>query len=55
MNILVWNCRGTSHKGFANLIRELRNEYNTSFVSLMKTHTAVKMANNIIKRIRMEG
>lgn len=54
MNILVWNCRGTSQKGFTNLVRDLRKENNTSFVCLMETHSSGKSDDRIIKRMNMD-
>lgn len=51
MNILVWNCRGVASKGFVPLIRDLRKEFSSSFMVLMKTHVTGANANRIIKRL----
>lgn len=51
MNILCWNCRGTAAKGFARLIKDIKQEYAASMIVLLETHTSGPTAKRIINKI----
>lgn len=50
MNIVIWNCRGVSSKGFATLIRDISLRYQTNFICLLETHVGIARAGRIIKK-----
>lgn len=51
MNLLCWNCRGTTAKGFSSLIRDLMMGFHFSFLVLVESHlsgpNATKVSNNL--------
>lgn len=55
MNLIVWNCRGTALKGFADLVKYMKREYNASLIALLETHTSGSQAMRIAKRICFEN
>lgn len=55
MNIMCWNCRGTAAKGFAGLIRDLKQAYSAAMIILLETHTSGPTASRIIKRIGFDN
>lgn len=55
MNIICWNCRGTTNKGFVSLVRDMRNSYESKFIILMETHTSGVWAAGIVKRLGLNG
>lgn len=55
MNILSWNCRGTTSKGFGSLIRDMKNLHDSKFIVLMETHATGARASGIIKNIGLKG
>lgn len=50
MNILVWNCRGVSNKGFAAMIKDLSARYKVHFICLLESHVSGPKAGRIIKK-----
>lgn len=54
MNIYCWNCRGPAAKGFTNLIRDMRFDYNFSFLILVETHLSGTNANCLFKRLNFD-
>ena len=54
MNVIYQNFRGTSNKGFANLIKDLMSEYHSSMIFLLETHLSGPNAKRTIKHIRLE-
>lgn len=55
MNFICWNCWGTTSKGFAGLVKNMKREYSTSIIALLETHTSGTQAKRIIKRIGFEN
>ena len=55
MNIVIWNCKGASSKGFASLMKDISAEYEASFVVLLETHVSSEKAKKIISRFPFHG
>lgn len=55
MNILCWNCRGTTSRGFGSLIRDMRKVNDANFIILMETHTNGFRATCIVRKIGLNG
>jgi len=49
MNILSWNCIGTSSRGFGSMIGDIRREYCSSSVCLLESHACGKKAIKLTK------
>ena len=50
MNIIIWNCRGFSNKGFATMIKDISWWYQTKFICLLEMHVGRARAGRIIKK-----
>lgn len=55
MNIISWNCRGTSCKGFGNMIRDMKIFHHSNFIILMETHTSGQQALGIVRKLGFDG
>ena len=55
MNMLLWNCRGVSSKGFVSLIGDLSTRYDTHFFDLFETHISGPKAAKVIKKFNFDG
>lgn len=49
MNIITWNCIGTSNRGFASHIKDLMREYDASMLFLWQTHSSGQMLLGLLK------
>lgn len=47
----AWNCKGTSMKGFANLIHDINLKFSISLMFLLKTRAYINKAKITAKRI----
>ena len=50
MNIIVWNCRGVSNKGFATMINDLSLRFKSHFICLLETHVGGNIVERIIRK-----
>lgn len=55
MNIITWNCHGTTARGFSVLIKDLVKYNNSSFLILLETHTSGDKAISIIHKFGLHG
>ena len=55
MNIIIWNCRGVSGKGFASLVKDLTFRHKVSFLCLLETHIGGEKAKKIVKRFNFDS
>lgn len=55
MNLIGWNCRGAAGRGFVNLIRDIRSEYNVSMMFMVEIHVSGTRSHNIIKRFGFDS
>lgn len=55
MNVLSWNCRGTTGRGFPTLIKDLKKRYDVSLLFLLETHVNGERAKKIVKRLGFLG
>lgn len=51
MNIICWNCRGTTSKGFVGLTKDMKHEYSASFIALLETHSSGNQAKRLVRRM----
>lgn len=50
MNVIGWNCRGTTGKGFGDLMKDLKKYHDSKLIILMETHASGVRADSIIKK-----
>ncbi|XP_025608011.1 uncharacterized protein [Arachis hypogaea] len=55
MNIISWNCRGVGSKAFPSIIRDLRKEYEASFLFLLETHVSGSRGKQIRDRLGFDS
>ncbi|RYR66665.1 hypothetical protein Ahy_A03g012721 [Arachis hypogaea] len=55
MNIISWNCRGASAKGFHTTFLDLNSRYKSNFCILLETHISGKKAKNVIKNLGFDA
>ncbi|XP_052107411.1 uncharacterized protein LOC127740479 [Arachis duranensis] len=55
MNILAWNCRGVSSKGFPIMIRDLTYRYNLKLCILLETHVSGTKVEGIIRKLGFDS
>ena len=49
MNLIIWNCRGVSSKGFVAMVKDLSLRYQSNFVCLLETHVGGSRVGKIVK------
>ncbi|RYR02982.1 hypothetical protein Ahy_B06g081819 [Arachis hypogaea] len=55
MNILIWNCRSVSAKGFPIIIKDLTYRYNLNLCVLLETHVLGSKVEVIIHKLGFES
>ena len=55
MNVIFWNCQGTSSKGFANLLKDISARYKVHLMVLWETHISGEKARKIILKFGFDG
>ena len=55
MNVILWNCQGTSSKGFVNLLKYISSRYRVHLMVLMETHISGEKARKLISKFGVDG
>lgn len=55
MNVMSWNCRGTSARGFSSLIKDMRREYESTLIFLLETHSSGVKARKQAHKLGFSG